>query len=78
MKKYLFIVFYTVIQWVEVPCPISNIGCIVYQGRCMAYHGTKLDTTIRELITIDSSKVNTILGNHKKAKVDTFLLTPIK
>lgn len=70
MRKYLFVVFYTIIQWVEVPCPSNNIGCMVY-------HGTRLDTTTYELMTTDSSKVNALLKNHKTTKVDTFLLTPL-
>ena len=70
MKKYLFVVIYSVIQWVEVPCPSNNISCMVY-------HGTRLDTVSYELVTTDSLKVSALLKNHKKAVIDTFLLTPL-
>jgi len=73
--KLFFIIIYTVISTRPTPCPDAGKGEFFLQS-CGVYHGITRDTLQVEVMTLDTSKVNSILIEHPGAKIDTFVLNP--
>lgn len=71
--KLFFIITYTLISTYQTPCPDSINGSLI---SCAVYHGMTTDTSQVEVMTVDTSKVNTLIRKHPDANVDTFVLTP--
>ena len=67
--KYIFVEVYFLIETVHNPCPERQIGCLVN-------HGVRQDTSRIEILTLDSSRVNSIIKEFPDSRIDTFLVAP--